>query len=219
MEKRTWKLGEPCFIVDISISDLHANMRVMPAIITCLSGTKERLSASATSFSTGRLERQFIEGSPFASEKEAREWIAVYTARISSAGETAELTGMHPGWSMVEAPLVGDIVYTVDPAKREILQVAIGFVRFEFGRLEVGYDPGDPEASNVQIKEWWNTRNEAQEHVSKCYPYMQFSFVTKEELARRTKKEIETFFSDALARAQSPEFKTAISGFIETLRS
>lgn len=203
MADRTWKLGEPCFIVDMSISMMHARMRVMPAIITHTASGFAR----GTSYSPGMAGKQFIEGTPFACEKEAREWIAGYVDHITAAAKDAYLEGMQPGWQIPEAPCVGDVIYGIDDEAKEVFEATVGIVRIELGRLEVGYDqsPGNPEASNVRIKEWWRWRSEAM-NVARARHNCPIEFVSKEELALRTNKEINKIWSDAEKRLTDPEW-------------
>lgn len=216
MADRTWKLGEPCFIVDMSIGMMHARMRVMPAIITHIASGFAR----ATSHSPGMAGKQFIEGAPYACEKEAREWIAAYVDRITAAAKDAPLEGMQPGWQIPPAPSVGDIIYGIDDEAKEVFEATVGIVRIELGRLEVGYDqsPGNPEASNVKIKEWWRWRGEAMD-VARARHNCPIGFVSKEELAARTNKEINKIWSDAKKRLTDPEWIREMNKGFEMLKN
>ncbi len=215
MENRSWKLGESCFIVDLSISYGHARITIMPAIITRVSA-----SASATAFSTAKFGPQFVEGQPFACEKEAREWIAAYVGRITAAAAEADIVGMQPGWYIPSnVPAIGDTVYTVDIEEKEILEVVIGITLMEGSRLRVGYDPGNSEASHVSMEEWWLTRKDAEAYAHKQHPGVKFSFLTKEQVRERSDAEIQGIFDQAEANLHSPGFLTNLKGFVEALRN
>jgi len=206
--KRMWKLGDPCFILDMSVGMTHASMRVMPAIITHV-GSTSGTAVIGTSFSTAKFGEQFVEGRPFVSEREAREWALGYARRVVEAAQNAPLEGVQPGWNIPEyLPQNGDVVYTLDADKQEILQVAVGMVRLEFGVPQVGYDPspGNPECSVICMHKWWATRAEAEEHARRQHGET-FAFITKEELAARTNAGIEEIFETAKRRLESPEHK------------
>lgn len=213
MQNRTWKIGEPCFIVDMSVSDNFARMRVMPATITHLARTDGSF-ALATSYSTDRLGPQFIEGQPFASEKEAREWISGYVDRVYAAAKAAPLSGMEPGWYIPPAPKNGDIVYGIDAKAEQVFEAQIGFVRFELGRLEVGYDDSE---NNVRIKEWWSSKEEALSEAHKRHGKT-FAFVPAAEVVRRAKAAEQKIWDDAAAHMKKPESIEGMKRLAETLR-
>lgn len=211
MQRRTWKIGEPCFIVDMSVSDTFARMRVMPATIIHMAGTDGSF-ARATSFSIDTIGPQFIEGQPFASEKEAREWMSRYAERISVAARDAPLSGMEPGWNIPHAPRNGDIVYGIDIEARCVFEAQIGFVRLECGRLEVGYDNSE---DNVRIEEWWQSKGDAMRIAQERHGNG-FSFISKEELVAQTKQRMRSIDEKAVAYAKSPEFRDSMRSLVQT---
>lgn len=210
MQNRTWKLGEPCFIVDMSIGMTHANMRIMPGIITHLADS----FAQGTSFSTRMAGKQFVEGMPFASEKEAREWIGAYVRRIAAAAEDAGVEGMQPGWQIPKTPRTGDIVYGIDAEAKEVFEAHVGLVRLELGRLEVGYDNSQ---DNVRIREWWPTKDEALAEAHKRFGGI-FIFVPKEEVVHRARTAEQKIWDNAATYMRSPEFRSGMRQPAESLR-
>ena len=208
MKTRKWDINEPCFIVDMSVSPSHISMGIMPAVITHIGGTKGK-HVTATAFSTKQFGKQFIEGAPFASEKEAREWLVDYANRILAAAKSAPTSGMHPGWYIPEdAPRNGDTIYVIDAKDKEIIEAKVGILHLEGSRLEIGYDqsPGNPEASMVKAKQYRKTLAEAKALVSEQYGES-FVFVSHTELAERTNAAINKIWADAEKRIKSPEFK------------
>lgn len=205
MQHRTWKFGEPCFITDMSIGLTQATMRIMPAIITHIGGTDGRV-ATATAFSTDDFGKQFVEGSPHASEKEAREWLDNYVTRISDAAKQAEVSGMRPGWYIPSAlPRNGETVYVIDKKTGEILEVVVGIVKFDHGFLEFGYDesPGNPETSMIRFGEWWKSPDEAQRAAKEKFG-RELPIIAKAEVARRADARIEKVWDDTMQRLNDP---------------
>lgn len=215
---RQWKIGEPCFITHISVGTSHAQMRVMPAIVTHV-GNVAGTQAVATSFSTDDFGRQLIEGEPYASEKEAREYLTGYASRVAKAANDAPLKGMQPGWHIPEnIPQNGDTIYVVDVGSKEIIEAKVGIVRLQGHRVEVGYDtsPGNPEASIVKAKQYYTTLAGAKASVKEQYNES-YTFVSHTELAERTNKAIEQVFTDAIEHIKSPKFKVGLGELAKEL--
>ncbi len=215
---RKWKLGELCYIADVHIARAEMRFRVMPARVLHVAGVSR---TTATAYSANPPWRSlharcepFTQGCPFPDRWSAfihvwremrRNSISVFKS-IRFEGTAPEMENLP-----ADVPQLGQIVYGIDIEAQEVFEAQIGYLRYEYGRLEIGYDesPGNPEASNVRIQKWWSSREAAETYMLETYD-MQLPFVSKEELATRTDARIDKIWSDALARVKSPEFQASI---------
>lgn len=226
MEQRKWKLGDRCYIADVSIAQNRMRFRVMPARVMHVAGIDRRV-ATAQSVNprfTSLLARwePTAEGRPFASLWSAllhvrrimRKNSISYFMPVRLEGKALEMKNLP-----VDIPELGQVVYGLDTERQEIFEAQIGYLRYEFGRVNVGYDqsPGNPEASNIRIRQWWPTRAAAETYVHQHHG-KSWAFVSKEELARRTDAEIEKIWSDAMGRIKSPKFKAQMNELVKTLQ-
>lgn len=225
MEQKKWKLGDHCYIADVHIAQSRMRFRIMPARVMHVAGVTGR-TATAQSVNPqpksllARWE-PFTEGCPFASRWSAfaHVWSEMRKNKISLfapirfEGEPPEMEKLP-----ADIPELGQVVYGLDIEMREIFEAQIGYLRYEFGRVDVGYDqsPGNPEASNIRIKQWWSTRASAEIHVHQNHGEG-WTFVSKEELARGTNTAIDKIWSDASERIKSSAFQASIGNLVESL--
>ncbi len=147
------------------------------------------------------------EGEPYATRRAAsnkvrrlmREGRISWFARIRFEGTAPEMKALP-----ADVPELGQVVYGVDPEKREIFEAPIAYLRYQYGQLIVGYDPGNSESSYVRIRKWWPTRQAAEDHAGRTQG-VPHAFVSKEELARRADAEIDQIWADAAKRIKSPD--------------
>ncbi len=226
MEQRKWKLGDGCYIADVNIEQNRMRFRVMPARVVHVAGIGKRVATAQSDnprlkSRIGRWEPD-TEGRPFASRWSAlmhvrrtmrKNSISFFTP-VKFEGEAPEMKNLP-----ADIPELGQVVYGLDTERQEIFEAQIGYLRYEFGRVNVGYDqsPRNPEASNVRIKRWWPTRAAAEMYAHQHHDGG-WAFVSKEELARRTDAEIEKIWSDAMERIKSPESKAQMNELAEILR-
>lgn len=225
MEQRKWKLGDQCYIADVNIAQNRMRFRVMPARVMHVAGIDRRvaMAQSVNPRLTSLLDRwePTTEGRPFATQWSAflhvrrtmwKNSISRFTP-VRFEGEAPEMKNLS-----ADIPELGQVVYGLDTERQEIFEAQVGYLRYEFGRVNVGYDqsPGNPEASNVRIKQWWPTRAEAETYVHQHHG-KSWAFVSKEELARRTDAEIEKIWSDAMERIKSPRFKAQMDKLADVL--
>lgn len=224
MSQTKWKLGDACFIVDAE----SERVQVMPAKIFRISGLP-----TTCAWACSYVERAFSaprrhEGEPFPAEKEARKharalltkrtsWAAAHLTKIPLAGREPRLP------TLVALPDIGQVVYVLDAAAAEVLEVVVGFLGIEFGQVEAGYDesPGNPETSMIRIKEWWQTLEGAQAAARSRYT-APFGLVPKEEVARRANARVDTIWAEAAARLKDPEWNRqhneSVRLFLDELR-
>lgn len=226
MEKRQWKLGDPCYVADVYIAQGRMRFRVMPARVVHVAGITGKSSTAQSVNPRPRMRlgywEPFTEGSPFASRwsafahvwREMRKNSISLFMPIQFEGEAPEMKDLP-----ADIPALGQVVYGLDLEMREIFEAQIGYLRYEFGRIDIGYDqsPGNPEASNVRLKQWWPTRAAAEIHVHQNHGEG-WTFVSKEDLARRTNAGIDKIWSDATERIKSPEFKAQMGRLAESLK-
>lgn len=225
MKKQPWKLGDLCYIADVNIEKNRMRFRVMPARVVHIAGITNTIataqSANPPQNGLGYYEL-FTEGDPFPTQWSAilhtwremrKNYISLFMP-IRFEGEVPEMEGLS-----ADIPALGQIIYGLDAEMREIFEARVGFLRYEYGRVDVGYDQssGNAEASNVRIRQWWLTRAAAEAHVQEIHGET-WAFVSKEQLAERVNAEINKIWSDASIHAQSPEFKAQMAKFAETLR-
>lgn len=222
MERHTWKLGDRCYIADVNIAQGRMRFRVMPARVMHVAGINGRFATaqSVNPRSESPLDPwpSATTGCPFASK-----WSAFrYVRRIMrengiSLSVPIQFEGEEPKMGSLSAdiPELGQVVYGIDTGKWEIFEAQIGYLRYRFGRVYVGYDesPGNPEASNVRIKQWWPTRAAAEAYAHRHHGGG-WTFVSKEELARRTNAAIDKAWSDVLERIKSPEFEAEMDKLV-----
>lgn len=223
MEEPKWKLGDPCYVADVNIEKGRMRFRVMPA---CVVHVADRVATaqSTNPFSKSNFGRwePFTEGRPFPDRRSAlvhvlkemqENGISLLTP-ILAEGEAPQIKNLP-----ANIPTIGEVVYGYDIETREVFEAQIGYLRYEYGRLDVGYDqsPGNPEASNVRIKEWWSTREEAEAHARQHHGG-RWTFVSKEELAARVNAEIDKIWSDAAKYHASPEGQASMRSMGEFFR-
>ncbi|MDR3571886.1 MAG: hypothetical protein P4L81_06920 [Candidatus Pacebacteria bacterium] len=225
MEKCKWKLGDTCYIADVNIAQGRMRFRIMPARVVHVAGITGR-TATAQSVNPGPkslLGRRepFTEGRPFPNRWSAfaHVWCEMRLHHISLfvpirfEGEPPKMEALP-----ADVPELGQVVYGLDTELCEIFEAQIGYLHYEGGKVDVGYDqsPGNPEASNIQIKQWWSTRASAEIHVQQNHGEG-WTFVSKEELARRTNAAIDKLWSDATEYIKSPAFQASMNNLVELL--
>ena len=205
MSKPVWNVGDACFIVDLHTDPRCISVKILRATVTQVFNT-EGTHARALSLNRNLLGRPETVGQPFASVKAARQFLRTYAKQVRRAASRAEVSGEGPAWQLPQdAPKQGDTVYTLDVEQKELLQVTVGIVRVDNGQMEVAYDqsPGNPEASNVRMRRWWTTWEAAEIYVHQNHGEG-WTFVSKEELARRINGDIDQIFTKAQARLRDP---------------
>lgn len=227
MKQQKWLLGDYCYIADVYIAQGRMRFRVMPARVVHIAGITSR---AATAQSVNPLPNwlqlgycePFTEGKPLATRFSAfahvwsemrKNGISFFTP-IRFEGAEPEMNDLPE-----DIPVLGQVVYGLDIEKREIFEAQIGYLHYKYGKVYVGYDqsPGNPEASHIRIKQWWPTRAAAEIHVRQNHEGEGWTFVSKEELAKRTDAAIDKIWSDAAERAKSPEFKARMNNLVEEL--
>lgn len=207
MKAHSWKLGDPCFIVDTEMP-----MRVMPAAVVRISGLPCP-HASAMALNPERLAGPLDEeGEPFLTEAAARSYaraeLAKKTSQMNAYLTRIPLEGYRPTLEPLPGmPDIGQVVYVLDEEACEVLEVTVGWIGLDFGAWQAGYDssPGNPEANMVRIREWWSSKESALWGARNRY-YKEFAFVPKEVAAKRVDDEIEKIWSDAAERMSDPEW-------------
>jgi len=212
LEKLQFKLGDPCFIV----SDEAGHMCIMPGQVVHISGTPKP-HYGGMAMHSARLGRAIsAEGTAYATAKEAR---AHARAQLRKRERTTlgalgarlariPLIGYRPNWDIpTSMPRWGEAVYVHDEEAGEVLEVTVGFIGLTFASFEAAYDPspGNGEVSMVPMRHWWANKETAF-NAARYHLYREFTFVPKEEVARRADAAIEKIWSDPEERLRDPEW-------------
>jgi len=187
VRRRKWRLGEACYIVSMSLIPGCVSMQVMPAIVV-----NAAAPLAQACLPSGKVGPIFEKGQPFSTEEDARASLEDLAKDILAASTHTPLVGTRPQWKVPGGwPSIGDTIYFADWKAKEVVEATVGFLSLEDGHCQIGYDssPGNPEASNVELTEWWASKNEALQ-ATRHRVGGDLSFVSKEELARRTDNRI-----------------------------
>ena len=204
MQEPQWRLGDPCFIVDLSLNPGYVRMRIMPAaIINPPAGFARATNPPAI------VGRWWTDGDAHPSEEAARAWIKNYVEEILTASRDVPLVGTRPEYQFPKSvPLPGQIIYILDEKTGEVLEVEANFFSLERG-LEVGFSLRNCEAGGFAITEWWATKETALRDARKRWN-KEPVFVSREDLERRADEAVEEMWRKAHENIHSPEFAESI---------